>query len=197
MPDARRLSVAPLESIAVDELIVRRYARGDAPALVETVSRSVEHLRPWMPWIKFEPQSVEQRTALIDEWSKNWQECSDFTMGVFRGSVVVGGTGIHVRGDEGVLEIGYWVAVDQVGQGIATRVARALTSVALSLPGVEEVRIGHDINNVASGRVPEKLGYKIVDEHQREPEAPAEAGVVRYWAMSRGRWTELVTMPER
>lgn len=193
MPVERWLGVAPPDSIAVDELVVRRYAREDAGALVDAVTRSIEHLRPWMPWIRFEPQSVDQRVELIDEWSSNWEQHADFTMGIFRGGSVVGGTGLHLRGGKGVLEIGYWVHVDHVRRSIATRVSRALTDVALGLPDVHEVRIGHDLNNTASSRIPEMLGYVVRDEHDRPPEAPGEVGRVRIWSMTRDRWLSLAT----
>lgn len=189
--------VAPPDRITVDGLVVRRYVREDAQALVDAVTRSIDHLRPWMPWIKFEPQTQVQRAELIDEWSTQWDERTEFVMGVFAGDEVVGGSGFHVRGDQGTLEIGYWVAVDHVGKSIATRVSRALTDVALGLPGIDVVRIAHDVANIASGRIPEKLGFVVVDEHDRTPEAPGESGRVRHWAMTRERWEALTTTLER
>lgn len=191
------IPVAPPERIVVDELVVRRYERQDAGALVAAVTRSIDHLRPWMPWIKFEPQTPAQRADLIEEWSARWDARLEFVMGVFDGDNVVGGTGFHVRGESGSLEIGYWVAVDHINRSIATRVSRVLTGVALGLPGIDEVRIGHDVANIASGRIPEKLGYVVVDERDREPEAPGEAGRVRMWAMTRERWQAPATTPER
>lgn len=196
-PESRSITVAPPDQIVVDDLIVRRYVREDARALVDSVTKSIDHLRPWMPWITFEPQTEAQRAALIDDWSTQWEEHTEFVMGIFDGDGVVGGTGFHVRGEIGSLEIGYWVAVDHVGRSIATRVSRALTDVALGLPGIEVVRIAHDVANLASGRIPEKLGYLVVDEHDRTPEAPGEIGRVRHWAMTRERWEALATTRER
>lgn len=189
--DQPSIAVAPPERIVVDELVVRRYVRGDARTLVDAVTRSIDHLRPWMPWIRFEPQTAAQRADLIDEWSAQWDARTEFVMGVFDGDNVVGGTGFHVREVSGSLEIGYWVAVNHTGRSIATRVSGALTGVALDLPVINEVRIAHDVANVASGRVPEKLGYVVVDEHDRQPEAPGEVGRVRHWAMTRERWDVL------
>ena len=65
----RRMSVAP-DVLHVGEYIVRKYERSDAEALVIAVTESCEHLRPWMPWIKFEPQSVVQREELIKTWNR-------------------------------------------------------------------------------------------------------------------------------
>ena len=74
---------------------------------------------------------------------------------------VVGGCGLHGRHDEHGLEIGYWVHVDRIGQGLATEVSRALTDAAFAIPGIERVRIQCDERNVRSARVPEKLGYAL------------------------------------
>jgi hypothetical protein len=53
------------ERIEGDGLVLRRWREEDAGLLHEAVVDSVEHLRPWMPWIADEPMSVEQRRNLI------------------------------------------------------------------------------------------------------------------------------------
>lgn len=181
----RQVSVAP-EPLQVGDYVVRKYDPSDAHALVEAVTASCEHLRPWMPWIKFEPQTVAQREVLIKTWNEAWENCTEFVMGIFLGSRVVGGTGLHLRGDINTVEIGYWVHVDFVGKGIATEVSRILTETAFSIwPDIDVVEIHHDEANVASGKVPDRLGFMHVSTGQREPEAPAESGVMYRWEKKR------------
>lgn len=55
------MAINPPQRIVGERVVVRSPCVGDGPALVEAVTASIEHLRPWMPWIEFEPQSVEQR----------------------------------------------------------------------------------------------------------------------------------------
>ncbi len=175
--------------IVVDDLIVRTYEPGDAPALVATIGRSIEHLRPWMPWVRFEPQTAEQRVEMFAEWAERRASTGTTGYGIFAGDEVVGGTGLHATGWPEVLEIGYWVAVDHVGRGIATRVAGALTDAAFAQPSIDGVQILHDRRNRASGRVPERLGYRLVEELRRLPEAPGESGLFHRWRVGRRDWS--------
>ncbi|MEI6299314.1 MAG: GNAT family N-acetyltransferase [Actinomycetota bacterium] len=181
----RQVSVAP-GPLQVGEYVVRKYELSDAQALVDAVTESHEHLEPWMPWIKFEPQSVAEREELIRTWTSSWEACSEFVMGIFSGDRVVGGTGLHLRGDVNTVDIGYWVHVDYIGRGIATQVSQALTSEAFALwDEVDTAVIVHDEANVASRKVPTRLGFEHVFTGQREPEAPAESGVMYRWEKKR------------
>ena len=182
----RQVSVAP-EPLQVGEYLVRKYELSDAPALVQAVTESLEHLRPWMPWIKFEPQSVGQREELIATWGDAWENRSEFVMGIFLGDRVVGGTGLHLRGDVNTVEIGYWVHVDYIGRGIATQVSQALCEAAFAMwPEIDIVEIHHSESNIASGKVPLRLGFKHVRTIRNQtPEAPGESGVGYHWAINR------------
>lgn len=182
------LEHSPPTSIDCDEFIIRQYRLSDAATLRNTIRENTEHLRPWMPWIKHEPQTLEQKEELILLWGKEWIERSGFTMGVFLGGDLVAGTGFHVRGPVGVLEIGYWVSVHHVGRGIATSLARRLTDVAWNIPEVTHVEIHHDKANIASERVPEKLGYHFIKTYEREPDAPGESGEGLVWSVTREQW---------
>jgi RimJ/RimL family protein N-acetyltransferase len=179
------MAVAPVP-LQVGDYVVRKYELSDAQALVDAVTDSYKHLEPWMPWIKFEPQSVIQREELIATWNKSWEQRTEFVMGIFLGDRVVGGSGLHLRGNEKTVEIGYWVHVDYIGRGIATQVSDALTLEAFRLwPEIDTVVIVHDEANIASGKVPARLGFKHVLTGQREPEAPGESGVMFRWEKKR------------
>lgn len=174
--------------VAVGDLIVRRYLPSDAALLGDAIAASLPELIEWMPWAKFEPQTVLQRETLINLWSQEWKDKTNFTMGVFRDGSCVGGTGLHLRGDIGELEIGYWVSSAHTKQGIATRVSEALVNIAFGLPEVVTVTISHDIANIASQRIPERLGFVVVKQYQRKAEAANETGVVKVWGITKDLW---------
>ena len=180
------MSVAP-ETLRVGEYVVRKYETTDAQALVDAVTESCDHLRPWMPWIKFEPQSAVQREELIKSWNESWDLRTEFVMGIFFGDRVIGGTGLHLRGEVNTVEIGYWIHVDYIGRGIATQVAGALTKLAFAMwPEIDTVEIHHSESNIASGKVPLRLGFKHVRTFRNQtPEAPGESGVGYHWAINR------------
>ena len=70
---------------------------------------------------------------------------------------IVGSCGLGRR-PSGAVEMGYWIARQHWGQGFATEASRALIEIAkaLRLPRLEA---SHFLDNPASGRVLEKLGF--------------------------------------
>ena len=180
----------PPEKLTGARLVVRRYWPTDAPALHRAVTASVEHLRPWMPWIEEEPLEVEDRRHLIAEWDEAWEAGQDHYFGIFDGAELVGACGLHARLGPGALEIGYWTRVDRTGTGVATEAAGCLVAAAFSMPTIHAVEVHHDVANTASGRVPERLGFRHVEDRPEPAEAPAETGVRRIWRLTREEWSE-------
>lgn len=176
------------EKFLLDEYVVRRFDIADAQAVVDAVTISLAELLPWMPWAKFEPQSVAQREELIATWMTEWVNKENFAFGAFQGNTLVASTGLHLRGEVGECEIGYWVSTPYTGRGVATRVSRALTDIAFSCSDVNMVNIAHDVANVKSGRIPARLGFQISREFERPIEASGETGTIRLWSISRDEW---------
>lgn len=169
-------------------LVIRSWHESDAAAMSLAISESVEHLRPFLPWIADEPQSVEQRRERIAGFNQAELDGGDIVVGIFVDDRVVGGSGLHTRLGPGGLEIGYWVHRDFTRRGIASSVSRALTDHAFTLPDIDRVEIHHDVANVASEGVPRRLGYRHVGDEPREIKAPAETGVHRIWRITRPEW---------
>jgi ribosomal-protein-serine acetyltransferase len=136
---ARMSGRLPEHIVGSDALTLRRWTRDDAAQLGEAVTESLEHLRPWMPWIAHEPLSVTDRRALIDSWHEEWLAGGDVVMGVFLDGAVAGACGLHRRIGPGGLEIGYWTARRFLRQGIATRAAGLLTDGAFSDAAITRV----------------------------------------------------------
>jgi RimJ/RimL family protein N-acetyltransferase len=142
-----------------------------------------------MPWAALPPMTTDERVAWIEQGHRDQSD------GIIYGilgpdGTVLGGTGFHDRIGPGGIEIGYWIHVDHINGGLATEVSRALTDAAFDDPTIEHVEIHHDLANVASGRVPVKLGYERLAEYPREITAPAEAGITVSWRMTRARWAQ-------
>jgi RimJ/RimL family protein N-acetyltransferase len=174
--------------IETERLVLRTWTPEDAEALGTAITESIEHLRPWMPWIAHEPVSLEDRTKLITEWDAKWRAGEDAVYGVFHDGTVVGGTGLHRRIGPNALEIGYWIHADYTRRGFARELSAALTTVAFGLEEIERVEIHHDKENVASEGVPRSLGYTFTGDIAAAVAAPSESGVLCVWAMTRDEW---------
>ena len=70
---------------------------------------------------------------------------------------LVGACGLGRR-PSGAVELGYWIARDSWNQGYATEAGHALLDIAQAL-GLARLEASYFIDNPASGRVLEKLGF--------------------------------------
>lgn len=178
------------DRVETERLVLRLWTEADVPGLVAAITASLDHLRPWMHWVEGEPETVEQKTKRVVRWREEWEAGKNLTLGVFLDGEPIGGTGLHGRVGENALEIGYWIHVDHANKGYATELSRALTDAAFRIEGIDRVEIHHDKANIASGRVPEKLGFTLAQEGPRSPQAPGEMGVERIWVMTRHAWEQ-------
>jgi len=71
---------------------------------------------------------------------------------------LVGSCGLGRR-PSGAVEMGYWIARSHWGRGLATEACTALIDIARAL-GLSRLEASHFIDNPASARVLEKLGFE-------------------------------------
>ncbi|HEY7259818.1 MAG TPA: GNAT family N-acetyltransferase [Gaiellales bacterium] len=158
-------SRGPAYRIVTPRLVIRCWDPRDAPLLKEAIDSSLDHLRPWMPWARHEPQTLAEKVELLREFRGQFDLGSDTVYAIFDASEerVLGGTGLHPRIGPDGLEIGYWIRADSVGRGIATESTAALTRVAFEVADVGRVEIHCAAQNEASAAIPRKLGYSLQD----------------------------------
>lgn len=168
-------------------MVLRRVRADDAAAIAAAVSASLDYLRPWMPWATPDAAARPAQLARVAEADQMWEAGTSHIYSVLTAEhgTLVGEIGLHRRADEGSVEIGYWIAASQAGQGFGTLAAGAITSVALALPGVDQVEIHCDEANGASAAIPRKLGYRLDRIETRMPEAPGETGRLMIWVRPR------------
>jgi RimJ/RimL family protein N-acetyltransferase len=151
----------PPYRIETERTVLRCYEPNDAPLLKDAIDSSLDHLRPWMPWARHEPQPLEQKVELMRMFRGSFDLGTDFVYGIFEPdeSRQLGGAGLHPRGGGGSLEIGYFIRADAIGRGLATEVTAVLTRVGFEKCGLVRVDIQVDPANERSARIPRKLGF--------------------------------------
>jgi ribosomal-protein-serine acetyltransferase len=177
---------APPEILTTGPVGLRRWRSADAELCLRLVTESLDHLRPWMPWATPD-YDLAATQAYLQRCEDDWATGTAFQYLVLDAGEPAGSAGLMARIEPGGLEIGYWVHHAHTGRGVATAAAAALTEAALALPGIDHVEIHHDRLNLASERVPAKLGYTHVDTlpETRFEAAPADSGVSKVWRMTR------------
>ena len=134
--------------------------RGEhAGAIWNAIDRSLPELKKWMSWgSTTSPARVAEFTHRAEA---GWHDWSNWDYVIFLGDQVAGTTGIN-RYDElwRTGNFGYWVRTDLTGQGIATEAGRAVLDFGFNVVDQNRIELVHDVSNVKSQRVAEKLGFQ-------------------------------------
>jgi RimJ/RimL family protein N-acetyltransferase len=152
-------------TLQTSRLLLRPWAEGDETALQAALGESVEQLLPWIPWATAAAPTSGESRALVQRWIGEREAGVNCIYAMFEraGSRLAGGVGLYNRVGPGALEIGYWVRTAAAGTGYATEASAALTSAGFALPGIERIEIHIDPRNLPSRRVPEKLGFSLLE----------------------------------
>ena len=153
----------PVYRIETERLVIRCWEPKDASLLKEAIDLSIDHLLPWMPWTRHEPQTLEEKVELLRLFRGKFDLGQDFILGIFNNdeTEVLGGTGLHPRHGENEREIGYWVRADRTNQGIITESTKALVKVGFEVERFHRLEIRCDPKNLASVAIPRKLGFTL------------------------------------
>ena len=138
-----------------DRLMLRPGWAEDAPALAKAIAdEAIVRNLALAPW----PYGLEEARAFLDKPQD--EVLPSFLL--FRRTdcapELVGGAGFG-RKPNGAVEIGYWIARAHWGNGYALEAGRQLIEIARTL-GLCRLEAGHFVDNPASGRVLEKLGFQ-------------------------------------
>ncbi|HEX9513347.1 MAG TPA: GNAT family protein [Puia sp.] len=147
--------------IETDRLIIRCYRMEDAPMVSEAIIKSLDHLRPWMPWVKNHPEDPGSTINLLKVFRDKFYADEDYFFGIFNKTEneLIGSTGLHTRVDEAAREIGYWINVAHVRQGYATEAVSALIKIGFTVENLKRIEIRCDPNNTISQKIPKALGF--------------------------------------
>ena len=182
------MELAKTYRIETERLLIRCYQPTDAHLMHSAITGSMEHLRPWIPWARQEPRELEWMENFIRLFRGQFDLGQDAVFGIFdkAQTVQIGGTGLHNRIGKDAREIGYWINIQHVHHGYCTEAVSALIRVAFEIEQLSRLEIRCDPDNVASRRVPEKLGFKheatLKDHYTDMHGNPTDTMV---WALSR------------
>lgn len=149
--------------IETERLVIRCYQPSDAIKLKNVITNSLNHLLPWMPWAKNEPEDLETKINRLREFRGNFDLGKDYTFGIFNkeNNDLVGSTGLHPRVGNNAMEIGYWISAKYINQGLALEAVSALTKVGFEIENLSRIEIHCAPDNIRSQNIPKKLGYEL------------------------------------
>ena len=134
---------------------LRAPVPSDVDALVESVSRSLPELEPWMPWATRDyDRAVGMKWITGELDAKAHSFVIVDTDGTFAGTCGLNGIDELNRS----ANLGYWLDSGRTGRGLATAATKLLAVHALRRLDLHRVEIVMAVDNVASRRVAERAG---------------------------------------
>ena len=142
-----------------EDLALKLIELRDAERVFELTNNSRAYLREWLSWLDFTTK-MEDSQAFIKNSLKSFPENKSLsTVILFKGEIV-GVAGFNeMNWSNKTAYIGYWLGEEYQGNGIMTKVARALTDYAFDELNLDKVEIRVATENRKSRGIPEKLGF--------------------------------------
>lgn len=154
--------------IETGRLTLRCYDPTDAAVLEEMLDESEASFDAYMWW--YTGKSFEETVERVRQFRSEFDADVAYRYHVLEGERPVGGGVLHTRRGAFGLEAGYWVRTSELGRGIATETAAALTHVAFLVCEADRVEFHIATGNDPSIAVVNRLGI------------PREAVLRRRWA---------------
>ena len=165
-----RAIARPGGRLSEGDLSLRPISTGDVEGLVEAISGD-ESISRWtrIPW----PYTHRHAAEFVATSGRGWANGTDAPCLIVHAESdrVVGGIGLHRIGAPPVArssflpdEVGYWLALDARGQGLATRALLLFSRWALRDLGRPFLNLQTRAGNDASQRVARRVGYRFVEK---------------------------------
>ncbi len=90
-------------------------------------------------------------------------------------------------------ELGYWIAPPLWGQGLMTEAANAAMRCGFEVVGLHKITSGCIVENVASRRVIEKLGFRPVGRHEDDVWRDGRWWSVLRYELTTSEWSDVST----
>ncbi len=153
-----------------DPIYLRRLEMQDARQILDVRVRNRAFLEPFEPARSGDFYTLGAQQQQIQIGIEQWKQDEAYAFGIFLASdELVGRVALSnvVRGAWQNATLGYFVAEQQNGKGIATEAVRLALEFGFSDVRLHRVQAGIMPRNRASGRVLEKNGFRYEGESRR------------------------------
>lgn len=146
------MTARPEPEIATARLLLRPYRRSDALDLAEGIGDfAVARMLARVP----HPYGPGEAMQFLD--SLDADGSTGVHLAITHGNALIGGIGLMGLNSE--RELGYWLRMSAWGAGYATEAVRGFLAFLIDELEVDVIRSGVFVDNPASLRVQEKLGF--------------------------------------
>ncbi|MEV4566179.1 GNAT family protein [Nonomuraea sp. NPDC049419] len=147
------------------------------------VERVRDALKPWIPWA-YTILDEDTARALLQSYADRQAADSGRIFGVYVSGELQGGVLYRTfDAEQGVCEIGVWLAPEARGRGLITRACRILIDWALDVRGMTRVEWLCDPRNAHSIATAQRLGFTHEGTHRKSFAFNGEHRDVQVWAI--------------
>jgi ribosomal-protein-alanine N-acetyltransferase len=146
--------------LTTDRLVLRPFVEADAPAVQALCGNwNVARMLAVVPHPYPDGLAEEWIAGQADKRTRG----EEHIFAIEYAGEVIGAVGLERRGheDRDTYELGYWIAEDRWGRGLASEAAARVVRYAFEELGVVRLTSGHFDENPASGKVLEKCGFRV------------------------------------
>lgn len=142
-------------------IALRLWREEDVPAIAAACNGD-EEISRWLDRIP-QPYREEHARAWLRVCVEGWASGRSLPFAVVdaESGELLGSIHVHrLPEEDGVGEVGYWVARPARGRRVATRAVRLVARWALAEVGIARLQLRTDVDNAASQRVAERAGFR-------------------------------------
>ena len=114
----------------------------------------------WLAMVPY-PYTYNDCESYLKESNNN-----ELALNIFLDNQLIGGVSLTLDGDN-YYDLGYWLGKDYWGKGYATESSKYLLEYALGKLDSPKIKSGYFIDNLPSGNVLKKLGFKEIGIEKR------------------------------
>ena len=146
-------------AVTTERLRLEPIGPEHAEELWGATEASLPQLRPWMFWAA--DADLASTRAFAEGAVEEWDQGLAFHFAIRDAAGLAGALGLEVPVPVRRLgELGYWVASDRAGRGYATEAGAAVVRFGFDALRLYRLELRAGIDNLASRRVAEKLGFR-------------------------------------
>ena len=142
-------------------VVLRKPDLLDVDEIYAGVRDSQAEIGQWMSWARPDYSREDAADWLARTWLA-WRAGTVFEFMVTHpeDGRLLGLCGLNqISREDGTANLGYWMRTDEAGNGYCTAAARLLARFGFEQVGLRRIRLFHDVDNIGSQRVAEKIGF--------------------------------------
>lgn len=150
----------------------------------------------WLaPWMEV-PVSLSAVVARVDGLVALHSSRRAVACGIWNGDELVGEcNAFDIAEDHGLVEFGYWLAQDAVGNGLATRAVNALVGYAFESFEVQRAEIWTATENTSGRAVAERAGFSLEGIRRQCEHVNGRVVDHAMYGLLRSEWPEPAASP--